>query len=732
MKRLAILCIITMLFYKNLFAMEKNYHYFTSANGYSAVVFDDISKRVKMFFPHIYKNFDKNTEVNNIAFDTYFGLSLDGENFWLPERNEAYSSLNYLEKTGIIHTVSRFEKAEVEEFIFAPMSLEVSSMLMLIKVKALADLQSLSIFSIHNFHLGLEENKVNFKSERILYDSSDIYIESSETSDYIVAYKPLVPNSIHSTNPINPYNVVKSGGTLSNVSDSKIVDDAVCGFEMDYGVVKSGESRWFGVLILYKDNKDKDEIINLANKLTENKNVEDFLNDEIEFWNNHFNIVDQDILGIFDKDPLLYNAAALLKMSQVREKNYEGRKPNGQILASLPPGMWNITWLRDMMYSIFALVEIGLREDALNGLKFILNADCGYFKEYVGTDYKFSVCRYYGDGMEESDVNEDGPNIEFDGPGLFLAGVGSYVSRYGVDELREYSDIIFSNFADVILSLIDSEGLIKADSSIWERHLNGKEKHFTYTQITALAGLCGAILFADKLGDSKHLSLYKEAYYRLRDNVLEKLIHKDGYLVSSLEEYRALAGFLDAAVIEAINLGVISGNDLFSKKTMDIMSLLKTAGGGYKRNDDGDWYDKQEWVFIDLRIASAYKKIGREDIAKSIIDRVKSYVILNNYQFPELITEDGNNIAGSVPMIGFGAGAYILSQLNSEFKSCISEPSDASYDSNFTDENGEDVFTDNYSAEDNQQHIIDSVTIDSGFEKGSPNNNPSCSCNYLE
>ena len=728
--------LIMLSFSERVFAMEKNYNYITSANGYSAVVFDEKTKRVNMFFPHIYKNYDKGREVKNIAYDTYFGLLIDNEGFWLPERVQVFDSLSYLERTGIIHSVRTFEKVRVEEYIFSPMSVEGSSMIMLIEVNALSDIQDLSVFSIHNFHLGLENDKVTSNQERIVFDESDIYIETSQSSDYIVAYKPLISQTIHSTNPVNPYNILKIGERLTNVQDSGIVDDAVCGFEKDFGSLRQGESRWFGVLILYQDEKDIGKIVDSATRITEGKSIEDFLKSEIDFYREFLKHIDKKVLQIFDSDPLLYNAAVFLKMAQVRESNSVDRRPNGQILASLPPGMWNITWLRDMMYSVYALIEIGLKDEALDAIKFILNADTGYFKDYVGTDYKFSVCRYYGDGMEESDFNEDGPNIEFDGAGLFLIGVARYIAEYGVADISEYSEEIFSGFADVLLSLIDSEGLIKADSSIWERHLNGKERHYAYTQITALGGLCGAMLLSKRLGDYDRLAKYREGYERLKENILNKLIHKDGYFVSSLEEYRAYAGYLDASVVEAINFGVIDPDDVVAKKTLDMMNLLKTTGGGYKRNDDGDWYDKQEWIFIDLRIADAYKRIDKIDIADSIINRVKSYVLLNNYQFPELISEDGNSVTGSIPMIGFGAASYILSRIDSNFDTCDSEPVDASYDITDMyadgDEGVTDILLDIGPEEDIRPVDTSSISTDENLSVESNGSGASCSCNYVE
>lgn len=712
--------------------MEKTYHYMTSANGYSAIVYDDMLRRTKMFFPHIYKNLDEKTEVKNLMFDTYFGISYYGKGFWLPEREEDYEVLEYLFKTGIIHTGRTFDKIRTDEYIFSPMTFNGSGMFMLLKITALSDIDEISLFSLHNFHMGIEDGNVTSNNEQILYDKSDVFFEKSLDSDYIIGYKPLVKDTTHSANPINPYTIVKSGGRLTNVDDTGIIDDAVCGFEKDYSLLRAGDERWFGIFILYDYKKNKDDMILILQNFIGDKTPEDILNEEIQFWDRYFSSLDQNALKLFNNNPLMYNAAVFLKMAQVREKNSQLIKPNGQIVASLPPGMWNITWIRDMTYSIFALIELGLRDEAISGLRFILEADAGYYKDYVGTDYGFSICRYYGNGKEESDFNEDGPNIEFDGAGLFLISVAKYIKKYGIGDIKDYLEEIFTRFADVLIYLIDSEGLIRADSSIWEHHLNGKERHFTYTQITALKGLAAAEFIAKKAGNMMKAEEYRLAYENLRKNIFEKLVHKNHFFVSSLEEYRSYAGYLDASVVDAINFGIIDPDDIISKNTLEIMKNLKTTGGGYKRNDDGDWYDRQEWVFIDLRIADAMKRTGDIEGGESLINRVRLYIEANNYQFSELINEDGSGLAGAIPMIGFGAGSYILANISSDFSFINTQSPDASYDNSDV----EDTYVELEDADKLDSTVRDVYIGDAGKEiiDGDPFSEPlsSCSCNLIE
>jgi len=47
----------------------------------------------------------------------------------------------------------------------------------------------------------------------------------------------------------------------------------------------------------------------------------------------------------------------------------------------------------------------------------------------LSSNYLLSVCRYFGDGSEDSDYNDNGPNIEFDGWGLVLWVLDDYINQ---------------------------------------------------------------------------------------------------------------------------------------------------------------------------------------------------------------------------------------------------------------------------------------------------------------
>jgi len=219
------------------------------------------------------------------------------------------------------------------------------------------------------------------------------------------------------------------------------------------------------------------------------------------------------------------------------------------------------------------LARMGHVDEANAAVQFWKNAKVGAYESYVGHPYYVSVVRYFGDGEEESDTNADGPNIELDGFGL---------STWAAHAAKSTA---FDANADVLRALVDpGNGLIAADSSIWEVHWTGKQKHYAYTSIAAARALCEA-------GDAK-------GAVAIRDAIVKNLVLPSGGLAQSLEELAASggsgAGAHDAAVIEAVNFGLINPLGAHAKAMFaDLAQLSVPTGYGYFRNDDGGGYDSQ-------------------------------------------------------------------------------------------------------------------------------------------
>ncbi len=342
----------------------------------------------------------------------------------------------------------------------------------------------------------------------------------------------------------------------------------------------------------------------------------------------------------------------------------EAAPSNGQILASIAPGEWNITWARDMAYAVVGLVKSGHFAEAKAALAFQMGATANAYESYVGKPYQISVCRYFGNGVEQSDSNADGPNIEFDGFGLFLWSLDEYVKASGdTVSLQAWWPTVKSMVADVLVLLQDpATGLIAADSSIWEVHWNGQQKHFAYTTITAANGLCSAARLATAAGDAADVTAYGKAGAAARDAVLKSLRAPDGTVAQSLEGLAAGSGWLDAAAVEAIDLGLFDparGTALATLRSIE-HGLVPPSGRGFMRDQTGGSYDSQEWVFVDLRMDRAMELRGEAANEASLFSWNTDQAIDNYGELSELHDATTASYTGASPMVGFGAGAYLI------------------------------------------------------------------------
>jgi hypothetical protein len=366
---------------------------------------------------------------------------------------------------------------------------------------------------------------------------------------------------------------------------------------------------------------------------------------------------------------LAQQSIAVIKMAQVSPFETGGHS-RGQILASLPPGEWNIAWVRDGSYAILALSRLGLFEEAHNGLKFFLDAKVGNFKKYLHTDgrdygvardYRISVCRYYGAGEEESDFNQSGPNIELDGFGLFLTAYCDYMRRSRDSLLLQESyAVVADQVADVILDLIASNGLIRQDSGPWERHLPGKQ--YAYTSIACAKGLAEFGALSQEAGAAGWYR-YAAGANRIQAGIERLLVVGGKYVRGNVQNRRPEElEYFDGATFEAFGFGLLKNKNLFEAHRKVYEKYLRIPGlrRGFRRVNGGDSYDRSEWLFLDMRIASALIMFGERKKALRLINWVTAQSRLNNNLIAELYGERTSAYEGAVPMVGFGAGAYLL------------------------------------------------------------------------
>lgn len=365
----------------------------------------------------------------------------------------------------------------------------------------------------------------------------------------------------------------------------------------------------------------------------------------------------------------LEQSITVLKMAQV-----SGREifplAGGQILASLPPGGWNIAWVRDGTYAILGLNRLGLFDESRRALSFMLNAASNHYVHYlhndgkdygIGVPYQISVCRYFGTGKEESDFGDViGPNIELDGFGLFLNAFCDYVERSrDTAFFAQHFYTVSTRVADAIISCIDSMDLIRLDSGPWERHLPGKQ--FAYTSISCATGLKEFSVLAGKarLGDPEK---YKRACERLLHGIRTHLVVENRLIKGNTAAFDPNGyDYFDGGTFEAFTTGLLPDKRLFSSHCRQYRRALQIPGGvGFSRINKGDWYETAEWILLDLRVASALARFGQPKPASALVKWVTDQAELNFNLIPELYDRKSAFYDGAVPMVGFGAGAYVV------------------------------------------------------------------------
>ncbi|MBS2036771.1 hypothetical protein JST97_17405 [bacterium] len=346
---------------------------------------------------------------------------------------------------------------------------------------------------------------------------------------------------------------------------------------------------------------------------------------------------------------LFEQSIALLKMAQVAPE--EGAPRAGQIVASLPPGNWNICWPRDATFAILALNRLGMFEEARQALDFFAGSQVGEFEKFLGHVYGISVCRYFGNGQEESDVNHQGPNVELDSFGLFLMAVSDYVERSGDRVwLERHRDWLDHRVADLIPFLRDSNGLIRAESGPWEEHLPGRQH--AWTDIVSCVGLRR---YARLSGREDALQVADQ----LEEAIRNELVDSNGMLKGYQEARPGDPDYYDGGTLEAFAQGLFP--DLMDKHVRHFARVMQVSPHrGYARLSQPGWYTWSEWPFLAMRLAVAYRLQDHPERARPLMARITNYAALNHNLIPELYGREDDNYGGAIPMIGYGAGAYIL------------------------------------------------------------------------
>ncbi|MGO9712732.1 MAG: glycoside hydrolase family 15 protein [Polyangiaceae bacterium] len=655
----------------------------TSSNGLGALVYDATAYKITEFLEHPYQASNSTTTSRNFAYDSYPGIRVGAvgtAGTWFTGITP--SVIEYLPGTGIIHTQRSLQGLTIDEYDFEPMALAENASVMMVKVTQTGTAGPVDVFSLFNYNVGTG-NPPASTNELTSYDSTyDAYYEYSNGVGVTMAFGSLTASSFHACGAAgastNPYAVLTAGGNLGDDTGTgtTAVTGATEGFQSSLGTLASGASAWAAwVTVLAPDaNNAQAAIITAQDWFTaQGGTPAAVLAAEQSAWAAWVTAPPSGASAT--EAALEQQSQVILRMGQVVETG----QGDGQVLASLtdtpPPaltfGNWNISWVRDMAYATVGLVKSGHYTEAKAALAYYLQANVGAYESYLtgdygdaGVPYQISVCRYYGGGTEWSDSNSNGPNIEFDGFGLFLWALDEYVAASGDTSLitTYWASTIKPKVADVLVHLQDPNGLISADSSIWEVHWDGQQRHFTYTTAAAANGLCSASRVATLAGDTASSTTYLTQGQMARDALVGYLRGPGGALGQSTEAIASGSAWLDASVIEAINWGLIDPTGPTAQATMNAMktNLLVADGEGFMRDQTGGSYDSQEWVFVDLRSARAFALGGSGTFSTNLFAWNTQQSADNFGEISELYSPTTGDYEGSPPMVGFGAGAYIL------------------------------------------------------------------------
>jgi carboxylesterase type B len=378
----------------------------------------------------------------------------------------------------------------------------------------------------------------------------------------------------------------------------------------------------------------------------------------------------------------------MLRMAQSREPNHPGRYGNGLIVASLPDGVWFTPWVRDMTWAALALSRMGHRAEARAALLAFFSArPTGQMRAEVhDADYQVSVVRYFGNGAEEPFFTMEGsPNIEFDDWGEVLWLLGEYTRQYHDTTLLSEQTArgpLYQCARDFVLKPLlanlepfDDGVIVNEDTSIWEEHQKDK-KHFAFSTAMAIAGLRS---FADVV----QMAHDENTHRQILDTIplLEKgfaaAFIRGGTLHGTLEP--GVKNDIDGALLPIIHLGVVT-DPAIVQSTVDRMQLLKVASGGYRRVRSAYtdptifeyWYERQEFLFVDVSLAEVDRQLGHTAEAAALMKRIVGNAAMDHNMIPEMYVAVPDTLfpgnigdpTGARPMVGYGAGAYILDVLD--------------------------------------------------------------------
>lgn len=720
----------------------RSFYDLPSSNGHSALMVDGRTGKLVHFREHLpaTEEFELDAMGNeawvgnqpqiihtrDLLFDAYFGLRVGAQQRWL-DATQIVSS-GYAPGSGVITTTQNALGLSLTTSIFSPRTFPHASYVAILCARNTGAnaLNDVSLFHLENLHLGTGRpgvrQELDSENETIVITNGDVFERGFAG---VVGTRALGASTVAAWNPNsaaneNAYLVVRdtTNAITPRAGDLGVANDWASAFQFNLGTIAAGSEACAGVVSAHHaDPFAQSEVTAWLDAWVAGRGARAVLDAELAHWAAFQASLTLPPNLTPEEQSVTRQGAATMAMAQVqsgeaflrewrtrdgelRSTRFEtldgGALPNivrhrgkGAVLASLPPGEWTYSWVRDGAYAVVALAELGLVTEAREGLRFFLDAEGGRFKDWTEFQpqgfppYVLSLTRYVGFGVEETDFNDFGPNLEFDGFGLVLWALHEHEVRTQDTSLVDarWSDIA-TLIADPLVALIEpSTGLLRKDSSIWETHWKGRERTWAFTNITAARGLCDAALLAQRMNDPARAMKYRVAGQALRRAIGEKFTDARGALASNREELVSGGGYYDAAVFDALAMGLFAPDGRIARATLDAMDReLKVANGpGWARNDDfrdhsgatdlspwGGHYDSAEWVITDMRGTMAMRAAGRVSRADAVLDFTRRQSARNAGVFSETYEETTGAYKFNAPMIGFGAGAWVLALAHRE------------------------------------------------------------------
>lgn len=671
-----------------------SFRYLVTGNGFGFQVFDVNANAVKQYLEKPYRYIRANSANpdgeglvrRNLVFDTYFGARVGSQAMWFGGRTP--TEVGYVEETNVIRSVVTMGSVTAESFYFAPFGYEGNAMVMLLKVSNAGAGTPVSAYSIHNFKLGSAPNpdEPGANGESVSFDMASATATESGPGGGVVVYAPIGGVDVSSCND-NAHDSVAAGSGLT-MQMACTGADRKNAFAREMGTMGAGDTKWWGVAILFDESGNAGAAKQAWTTFLAGRAPDKLLADTLAEWAAWRK---PPPAGISPAETKIWRQSeAVLRMSQILEPYQETprRKSHGMVLASLPPGGWHTAWVRDAAYALVAMARTGHHEMAKKGIDFFLDADAGKFGSFLNdVDYRVSTVRYFGDGEEDADYSgQPTRNIEIDGWGLVLWAARQYVDA-SMDTAwlaattkkgDSVYDALREGVAEPLIKNLEPTGMAIADASIWEVHW-GNRQHFMYTTATVARGLCDMATLARRAGRTDDIERYREYAKKANEAIKTHFIDSNRVLAGSLERLAGGSNYRDGSTVESITWNLIAPDHAISKATLGAMSFLQTPAGGYKRLEgSNDQYDTDEWILIDLRASNAFRRAGDTAKADQLLGWVSAQASVNYDLLPELYntrTSSGTigAYSGSIPMVGYGAGAYQLTLLD---RAGIIEPND--------------------------------------------------------